>query len=204
MTDIKNALNKKVKKCKLINLNNGASVVFLMNPNTMSIDIGAEYSRLKPIGFFGDRLQYAGNQNAKISFTAVHDDMIGAERIAASANKRFDNADDVPLIPLGGQTTTDFWIAQLQEFVYPEQGNSILGNAPAPTMFIWPNVVSMRVVIKRIRFSYRMFYGDSSGTRIATAQISMEEVPVGKINSSTVFPSGFVRPSASNKDRRRG
>lgn len=80
----------------------------------------------------------------------------------------------------------------LQATAYPLAGGSVPSSAPPRILFVWPKIISMTCVLRRLTFKHERF--DNTGAPIEfSAQLVLEEIRDFRLISADVFERGSQR-----------
>ena len=140
-------------KVEIINLHDLESFACQINPETLTRVNSAEYQKHNVIGLSHKPLQYTGSDNRTLPGVEFHVD------------RNIDRAYDVPgfLRFMASMTLT------------PRAIGGAPQNRPARTLFVWPGVVTMECVIRKVVEKMKLFYTDGT-LRAATVTVDFEEV----------------------------
>lgn len=176
------------------------------NPTQFQEVVQANYTELAPIGGTGKTLHFSGNENHKFSmelfFHANHNQ-------PGSRNPVFDSN----LIPDEGFTNVRDVVSTIRDrsyqildarnfllsLVYPSRSDEIIQSAPSRVLLVWPEMVSMTVVVRRINITHELFtlHGSSRQYR---ANMEFEEVRDVRILQEDVLFNGTIRgPGKDNR-----
>ena len=158
----------------LCNVRTGEMMEFLLNPTEFSEAVDVEYQQIKVPGLGHRVLQYDSTANATVPFEFYLDKYFAAETFTDDPDiqnfKRF-----------------------LQALTVPSRGaEDVLGGAPPRALVIWPNVLSLTCVVRRLEFRYQRFdfFGD---VLMYTARTNFEEIRDVRMASEELREVGSLR-----------
>jgi len=162
----------------LVDLNSGAEFGFPMNPTTLQESIAVQWNEQRVVGMSHPVLQYVGTGSHNLPGVSFLCDrhMMSRERNRDVSVKDF----------LGFKRF-------LQSLTVPPRGTeSVAGGAPPRVLFVWPEVVSLIVVVKSVSFQHERFTQDGEPLRYV-AQVTFSEIRDSRMTSEQLFNEGSIR-----------
>lgn len=162
----------------LVDLNSGADVDFPMNPTKLEEVIQVNWQEQRVVGMSHPVLQFVGT--GAHTFPSVE---FLADKYAMS-RERNKNITEVEFL---------FFKRFLQSLtVPPRSAKNVAGGSPPRVLFIWPEVVSMVVVVRSVSIRHERF--DIQGRSIRyIAQVTFSEVRDVRMTSEQLFNQGSIR-----------
>lgn len=160
------------RRMSIANLVTGSSLRVQYNPVEFDEEIQVIWARLAVWGQSYQPLQYAGTMNH-----------------APSCHLSFDALNQPP----GQAYDIEFAKRWIMSLAYPQRGAATApGGAPPDCLFVWPNFLSLRCKIGKLRFKTTAWTLAGSGTRF-TVQVEFEEARDTALYSDDVLAYGSIR-----------
>lgn len=198
---IESLLQRRVERAFLQNLSTGRTAQFLLNPAAFTETYKATYKRHGSIGLSHERMQFTGNPNAVIPIEVFYDQLIAEQRKsrAGGVTRRGQEKRHT-----SRPNDAEIWRRFLISLVYPRRSNILKGASPAPVLFHWPGMISMRVRVLEVKFAHVLFETGLPRARAYTASIMLEEEAQERIYSDDILNTGTFRPWAASNSARGG
>jgi hypothetical protein len=154
----------------LSNLQTGEDLIMQFNPTEFQRKIRSLWSRKNVLGESIRPLDYLGTANQTLQMQLYY---------RAEDAQQYAEGEDA--------------MRYLESLLYPPaEADSIGGARPPRVLFVWPNSVSLTVVIEEIAFTHQMF--DLQGRTIQfTANLKMEVASLRRITQEEIRERGARR-----------
>lgn len=162
-------LDQNLPKMMVINIASNESVSVQFNPTEFQTKIRAVWVKQIMPGLSHEPLQFSHTENQSFSFELFYRASTIEEQATLMRVQNFFQALCIPTSRLGGGT-----------------------GAPPRAIFVWPNYVSMQVVLEEVTLNPEMF--DSTGQPIhLTIAVQLQEIREVRMLSSEIRDIGMQR-----------
>jgi len=198
-TLLRDFFNVKMQRGFFTNLDTNNTSEFLLNPTALNETYEAVYARHISPGLSHQRMSYSYTKNAKIPLRLFFDQSMFDERNRGRTRRVASGRGqtDVP-----AANDVEEWRRFLMHFLYSPKRSKARHGSPAPVLFHWPGMISMKVRVMKITFQHAMFAAGKPIPRIMTALVSLEEDIPEKIYAEDILRYGTQRPWGSSKGGR--
>lgn len=188
---LQDALNVKIVRGYLQNLDNGRSIEFLFNPLQFAESYRAQYASMDSPGLSHVPVHFVGLDNTKIPLTLMFDELVFLDR--DSRNEKFSRSP-----ARGAQNNVDLVRRKFLEIIYPRRARQIRAASPPAVNFYWPRMISMRCRVAALTFRHIQFFSGTPLPRIMAVDVELFEQPIDRIYSDEMVDGyGTFRPGAS-------
>lgn len=163
----------------LVDLNSGLEWGFPMNPTELAESINVNWREQAVVGMSHPIMQYVG--------TGAHALPSVTFRVDAYQMSR----------ELGRNVTTSDVLGFkrfLQSLTVPPRGaENVTGGSPPRVLFVWPDVVSLTVVVRTAEFRYLKFARETGAPLVYDARVTFSEVRDERMTSEQLLNEGSMR-----------
>lgn len=138
-------------------------------PEELSRTVDVGYSRLAPLGFSHEVMQFQFRKNEQLSFTFFVDTESGV-KVPDEATKILD------AMTLSSQSA-----------------QNIASGAPPEVQLLWPGVLLMRTRIASLRYNYKRFSSATGKPTWFSVAVTVEEAPQKRLWAEDVRSKGLFR-----------